>query len=129
MTHLSKLVQARAPVVISCAGFLALVAQGLVAEASQAAYGDHERGSAAAVLREGSVQQQAVVAKTGESATLQSTSRGQAPAAGSAAEPRSPSSSTLPFTGLDMALLLGAAGLFVGVGVVMRRLSTRSKLA
>jgi hypothetical protein len=34
-----------------------------------------------------------------------------------------PSGSTLPFTGLDVALLVGAGGLLVGAGFGMRRLT------
>jgi hypothetical protein len=129
MTHLSKLVHARRPVVISCASLLALLAQGAVAEASQDAYGDTERGPAAELLRQGSAQQQAVLGETGKPAAPQSVSGGEAPAAGSAAEAPSSSSSSLPFTGLDMALLLGAAGVFIGAGLVMRRLANGSELA
>ncbi len=125
MIHLSKLVQGRMPVVIACAGFLALPAQALGAEASEGAYGGSGPGPAADGLRQGSAQEQAVSGNTGGSAA----SRGQAPAAGPAAEASSSSSSKLPFTALDMALLLGAGGVFTGAGLVMRRMSIRSKLA
>jgi hypothetical protein len=39
------------------------------------------------------------------------------------------SSSSLPFTGMDLALLFGAGGLFLAAGLGMRRLSRQPDLA
>lgn len=39
------------------------------------------------------------------------------------------SDSSLPFTGMDIALLLGAGGIFLGVGLAMRRLASKPDLA
>jgi hypothetical protein len=39
------------------------------------------------------------------------------------------SSSSLPFTGMDLALLFGAGGLFVGAGIGMRRLARQPDVA
>jgi hypothetical protein len=44
-----------------------------------------------------------------------------------AAQPTS--SSSLPFTGMDLALLFGAGGLFVGAGIGMRRLARQPDVA
>jgi hypothetical protein len=37
--------------------------------------------------------------------------------------------SSLPFTGMDLALLIGAGGLFLGAGIAMRRLARQPDLA
>ncbi len=118
LTHLLKLVRARRPAVVVFACLLALPAQALADEASQDPYGGP-----------GSAQQQAVLDKTGESVAPQPASRGQAPGVEPAAEAPSSSSSSLPFTRLDIALLLGAGGLFISVGLMMRRLSNPSSFA
>lgn len=41
----------------------------------------------------------------------------------------SDSNSNLPFTGMDVALLLGAGGIFLGAGLAMRRLARKPNLA
>jgi hypothetical protein len=43
--------------------------------------------------------------------------------------PTTTSSSSLPFTGMDLALLFGAGGLFVAAGIGMRRLARQPDVA
>ena len=126
MTHRSKRIEVGRLFAVATAGLaLALPAPAFAAQSSQNAYSS----PAGAVQGE-------VLGQAGQSpgGVLGSTSEAGAPAAGQqapavSAEQRPSSSSKLPFTGLDIGLLLGAGGLFMGVGLAMRRLSTRPDFA
>ena len=133
MTHRSKRIEVGRLFAVATAGLaLALPAPAFAAQSSQNAY------SSPAGAVQGEVLGQAGQSPGGQSpgGVLGSTSEAGAPAAAGgqqapavSAEQRPSSSSKLPFTGLDIGLLLGAGGLFMGVGLAMRRLSTRPDFA